>query len=140
LDVTVVNSDSAQCFSAAKALIDAGIDINKSGDLAYTPLHVACMQGNAEMVKFLIDRGADMFALSEGDPPFTTARLGGHDFERGISWTRRKGASQQCWSGFALRRMKRESQTLGKLPAFSYFAPFLVDSCLRIRPRRQVTK
>jgi ankyrin repeat protein len=66
-------------LAAARALIDAGIDINKAGDLGYTPLHVACMKGNAEMARFLIDRGADMFALSEGDPPFTTARLGGHD-------------------------------------------------------------
>jgi hypothetical protein len=32
-----------------------------------------------ELVKLLIDRGADMFALSEGDAPFTAARLGGHD-------------------------------------------------------------
>jgi hypothetical protein len=31
------------------------------------------------MVKLLVDRGADMFALGEGDAPFTTARLGGHD-------------------------------------------------------------
>ena len=37
------------------------------------------MQGNAEMVKLLIDGGADVFALSEGDAPFTTARLGSHD-------------------------------------------------------------
>jgi ankyrin repeat protein len=66
-------------FAAAQSLIDAGIDINKAGDLGYTPLHVACMQGNAEMVKLLIDRGADMFALSEGYPPFTSARFGGHD-------------------------------------------------------------
>jgi len=66
-------------LSAAKALIDAGIDVNKAGDLGYTPLHVACMQGNVEMVKLLIDRGADIFALSEGDTPFATARLGGHD-------------------------------------------------------------
>jgi ankyrin repeat protein len=64
---------------AAKVLIDTGIDANKAGDLGYTPLHVACMQGNAEMVKLLIDSGADVFALSEGDAPFTTARLGGHD-------------------------------------------------------------
>jgi ankyrin repeat protein len=66
-------------LSAAKALIDAGIDINKAGDFGYTPLHVACMQGNVEMVKLLIDRGADMFALCEGDAPFATARLAGHD-------------------------------------------------------------
>ena len=66
-------------LSAAKALIDAGIDIDKAGDLGYTPLHVACMKGNFEMVKLLIDGGADIFALSEGDTPFATARLGGHD-------------------------------------------------------------
>jgi len=66
-------------LSAAKALIDAGIDVNKAGDLGYTPLHVACMQGNVEMVKLLIDEGANMFALSEGDAPFATARLAGHD-------------------------------------------------------------
>lgn len=65
--------------AAAKALIDAGIDVNKAGDLGYTPLHVACMEGNAEMVKLLIDCGADIFALSEGDAPTATARLGGHD-------------------------------------------------------------
>jgi ankyrin repeat protein len=66
-------------LSAAKALIDAGIDVNRAGDLGYTPLHVACMRGNLEMVKLLIDQGADIFALSEGDAPFATARLGGHD-------------------------------------------------------------
>ncbi len=66
-------------LSAAKALIDAGLDVNKAGDLGYTPLHVACMQGNLEMVKLLINQGADIFAPSEGDAPFTTARLGGHD-------------------------------------------------------------
>lgn len=66
-------------LGAAKALIDAGIDVNKAGDLGYTPLHAACMKGNAEMVKLLIGRGADLFAFSEGDSPFTTARRGGHD-------------------------------------------------------------
>jgi len=37
------------------------------------------MGGNAEIVQLLIDEGADMLALSEGDPPFATARLSGHD-------------------------------------------------------------
>ena len=66
-------------LAAARALIDAGIDINKAGDLGYTPLHVACMKGDVEMVKLLISKGADLFALSEGDSPFTCARLGGQD-------------------------------------------------------------
>lgn len=64
---------------AAVTLINAGIDINKAGDLGYTPLHIACMQGNLEIVKLLIARGADIFALSEGVPPFTSARLAGKD-------------------------------------------------------------
>jgi ankyrin repeat protein len=66
-------------LTAAKVLIDGGVDINKAGDLGYTPLHAACMKGNAEMVKLLVDKGADLFALSEGDPPFTTARGAGHN-------------------------------------------------------------
>ncbi len=31
------------------------------------------------MVRLLTGSGADVFALSEGDTPFATARLGGHD-------------------------------------------------------------
>jgi hypothetical protein len=66
-------------ISAAKALIDAGIDVNKAGDLGYSPLHVACIKGNLDMVKLLVEKGADLFALSEGYPPFTNARSGGYD-------------------------------------------------------------
>jgi len=66
-------------LSVATALIEDGIEINKAGDLGYTPLHVACMTGNAEMVQLLVERGADLFALSEGDVPFTVARLAGQD-------------------------------------------------------------
>jgi len=32
-----------------------------------------------QMVKLLIEHGADLFVLSEGDSPFATARLAGHD-------------------------------------------------------------
>lgn len=75
---STVLSDGAMLLQA-KALIEAGIDVNKAGDLGYTPVHVACMQGNAKMVQLLIESGADLFALSEGDSPFATARLSGHD-------------------------------------------------------------
>jgi ankyrin repeat protein len=66
-------------LAAARALIGAGIDVNKAGDLGYTPLHVACMGGNKEMVGLLIDCGADLFSLSEGDAPFACARLAKQD-------------------------------------------------------------
>ena len=66
--------------SAAKSLIDAGINLNKAGDLGYTPLHVACMRGDLEMVRLLVESGADVFAKSEIDTtPFASARLAGHD-------------------------------------------------------------
>ena len=65
--------------SAAKVLIDSGINVNKAGDLGYTPLHVACMQGDREMVRLLIENGANLFAMSEGDTPFASERLAGHD-------------------------------------------------------------
>lgn len=66
-------------LASAQALIDAGIDVNKAGDLGYTPLHVACMGGKKAMVQFLIDNGADLFALNEGYPPSTAARMAGYD-------------------------------------------------------------
>lgn len=64
VNATSTDGDNALHFvvrwgdlAAAKALIEAGIDINKAGDLGYSPLHVACMRGNAEMVKLLADSG-----------------------------------------------------------------------------------
>lgn len=64
---------------AAKALINAGINIDQFGERGYTPLHIACMAGHIAVVELLVAHGADLFAQSEGDLPFTTARLGGHD-------------------------------------------------------------
>ncbi len=64
---------------AAKVLIEAGIDINKHGEHGYTPLHQACSFGHKEFVKLLLDSGANTFARTEGDLPFTKARLAGCD-------------------------------------------------------------
>lgn len=64
---------------AAKALIDAGININQFGERGLTPLHMACMEGNAALVELLVAHGADLFAQSDGELPYTTARLGGYD-------------------------------------------------------------
>jgi ankyrin repeat protein len=124
INATSIDGDNAlHCvvrwgeWAAAKALIDAGIDVNKAGDLGYTPLHVACMGGSAEMVKLLIDSGADLFALSEGDAPFTTARLGGHDHICGLLAPLMEQAQKvdsNIWVHARIAQLRREIASLEK--------------------------
>lgn len=66
-------------LDAAQQLLEAGVRINQHGDLGHIPLHEACSSGSLEMVKLLVQAGADLFALTEGHPPFTSARFAGHD-------------------------------------------------------------
>lgn len=102
---------------AARVLVDAGIDINKAGALGYTPLHIACMRGNPEIVTLLIERGADIFALSEGDPPFTTARLSGHDNICDILTPLMNDAQKRdskAWVRARIAQLKREIVSLEK--------------------------
>jgi uncharacterized protein len=99
----------------AKALIDAGIDVNKAGDLGYTPLHVASMAGNLEMVKLLVASGADLFALSEGYPPFTTARLAKQDHVCEFLGALMKQAQRndpQIWIRARIQQLQRELSAL----------------------------
>jgi len=87
-DVNATNSDGdngLHCvvgwgdLEAAKLLVAAGVEVNQFGDLGFTPLHLACMKGDFALVEFLISSGADLFAQSEGELPFSIARLYGHD-------------------------------------------------------------
>jgi ankyrin repeat protein len=118
INACAIDGDNALHFFArlgdiatAKKLIEAGIDINKAGDLGYTPLHVACRRGNLEMVKLLVGSGADLFALSEGEPPFTTARLAGQDqicdFLAPLMH-QMQSQNQQTWLNARISRLKRE--------------------------------
>src|SRR6185503_1170357 len=49
---------------AARALIDAGADVNAAGEDAYTPLHAAIAQGNTALARRLTDRGASWDAVN----------------------------------------------------------------------------
>lgn len=44
-----------------------GADINKADDYGRTPLHVAASADYSEMVRFLIDRGANVHVTSVGE-------------------------------------------------------------------------
>ena len=66
-------------YEAARILIENGIDIQKHGEHGYTPLHEACAFGRKDIAELLLQHGADPFARTEGDLPFTLARLNSHD-------------------------------------------------------------
>jgi ankyrin repeat protein len=65
-------------YEAARVLIENGIDLEKHGEHGYTPLHEACAFGRKAIVELLLQKGADPLARTEGDLPFTIARLNSH--------------------------------------------------------------
>jgi ankyrin repeat protein len=66
-------------YEAAKILLAHRINVNQKGEDGYTPLHVACSFGHKEIVRLLLENGADILARTAGDLPFTTARLSGQN-------------------------------------------------------------
>jgi ankyrin repeat protein len=96
---------------AARLLIKEGIDIQQPGDLGHTPLHEACSWGNIEIVQLLIGRGADVFALTEGEPPFTLARYGKHDAIcnlLGIEMKKRQAQDPAIWTRARIKQLQAE--------------------------------
>ncbi len=57
-------------FAEAHELISLGIELNVHGDMGDTPLHVATRKGLLKTVQLLVEKGADLFAISEwGNTP-----------------------------------------------------------------------
>ncbi len=75
LHIAVVRNE----YEIAKELIESGIEINARGDLGHTPLHEAASMADLKLVKLLVESGADVYALTEGEPPFTLARYSKKD-------------------------------------------------------------
>jgi ankyrin repeat protein len=50
---------------AIKLLIDAGLDLNKKGDMSCTPLHIAYSEKQKSVIDLLIQSGADQNAIDE---------------------------------------------------------------------------
>jgi len=63
-----------------KELIAKGVDINVKDEVGSTPLHTAAFSGHFEIVKFLIENGADVNAVNDefGETPIFNAVAKGH--------------------------------------------------------------
>lgn len=75
---------SAVPIDVPARLLDRGADVNEAATsgraTGYTPLMTAARGGHAELVGFLIDRGADAGArAADGSTPLRLARSGGHE-------------------------------------------------------------
>src|SRR6266498_3521942 len=102
---------------AVQLLIKEGININQPGDLGHTPLHEACSSGNMEIVKILVEAGADLFALTEGDPPFTLARFGRHDEicnYLAVEMKKKQTEDPQVWIRARIKQLRAEIKRLEK--------------------------
>jgi len=75
LHIAVIRNE----YEITKELIELGVEINARGDLGHTPLHEAASMADLRFVKLLVESGADVHALTEGDPPFTLARYSQND-------------------------------------------------------------
>lgn len=52
-------------MAAVKYCVQLGADVNAADDRGYTALHGAAYLGNAEMINYLIDKGADVKAVAK---------------------------------------------------------------------------
>ena len=64
-------------MAIVKALVDAGALVRVVDRSGYTALHTAAYYGHADVVNYLMDKGADLLALDQdGRTPFTEAMRG----------------------------------------------------------------
>jgi ankyrin repeat protein len=60
-------------------LIDAGSSVTTLNSIGWTPLYIACINSDKEIVQLLIDAGSSVTTLdSYGQTPLHVACLGGH--------------------------------------------------------------
>lgn len=104
-------------YDIGKELIEIGIEINARGDLGRTPLHEAASSGDLQIVKLLVESGADVYALTEGYPPFTLARFSKkNDVCDYLSEEMKKAQSKNsaAWAKAQIAYLKREISRIEK--------------------------
>jgi ankyrin repeat protein len=113
LHIAVIRND----HEIAQELIELGIEINARGDLGHTPLHEAASMSDLSMIKLLVEAGADVYALTEGEPPFTLARYAGKDDVcdyLGAAMNEAQSKDRAVWARAQIEYLKREISRLEK--------------------------
>jgi uncharacterized protein len=62
--IDVVAHNPAAAFEIARMLLDAGADIEKRGYMDKTPFLKACSRGDLNVLKLLVSRGCDVWAVA----------------------------------------------------------------------------
>ena len=125
-DVNATNDDDENALhlaarnndlEAARLLIEAGINIDQHGDLGRTPLYEAAAFGHRDMVLLLVESGADVHALTQGDTPFGLASMRRHteicDFLRTVMKQKRQ-QDPHVWTKVKIDLLRREIARLEK--------------------------
>jgi hypothetical protein len=113
LHIAVIRNE----FEIAQELIELGIEINARGDLGHTPLHEAAAMADLPFVMLLVESGADVHALTEGDPPFTLARYYKKDDICGYLSAAMKSVQSKdraAWAKAEIAYLKREITRIEK--------------------------
>lgn len=113
LHIAVIRNE----FEIAQELIQLGIEIDARGDLGHTPLHEAASMADLRFVKLLVESGADVHALTEGDLPFTLARYSKKDdiceyLDAAMKKIQSKDSS--VWAKAQIAHLKREISRIEK--------------------------
>ena len=60
-----------RCFLDVKVLVDFNADVNAADSEQWTPLHAAATCGHLHLVKFLIEKGANLLTVNgDGNMPY----------------------------------------------------------------------
>jgi len=74
-DSPLIVACNYQMIDAAQHLISLGADLNWQGEFGFTPLHCAVYRGNSDLVRMLLESGADWSITDDGgETPFELAR------------------------------------------------------------------
>jgi ankyrin repeat protein len=82
--VSIHEAAQAGDIEKVKALLVQGIDVNGKDSRGLTLLHVASLSGHEELVRFLINRGADVSAKADGGQKATPLHMAAAMGHKGV--------------------------------------------------------